>query len=132
VPNREVGLKQYALLLVIYLIINFAMKIIDIHTTITIDYLLNFLKQKLNLLFQQQRQSDISFIIENIGSAIEIKQPELYEGSLFRIEIRGTELLITRRGDYIDDVNALTVESILYELFAELAGENGITFVLEG
>ena len=108
------------------------MKIIDIHTTITIDYLLNFLKQKLNLLFQQQRQSDISFIIENIGSAIEIKQPELYEGSLFRIEIRGTELLITRRGDYIDDVNALTVESILYELFAELAGENGITFVLEG
>ena len=108
------------------------MKIIAIHIAITTDYLLNFLKQKLNPLFQQQRQSDISFTIEKTGNAIEIKQLELYEGFLFRIEIRGTELLITRRGDYIDDVNALTVESILYELFAEIAGENGITFVLEG
>jgi hypothetical protein len=108
------------------------MKIIDIHKFITPEYLLNYLQQKLNPLFQRQRQSEIKFIVENKGNAIEIVQPELYDGFLFRIEIKGTELLITRGADYIDDVNALTVESILYELFAELTGEEGTTFVLEG
>lgn len=108
------------------------MKIIDIHKFITADYLLNYLQQKLNPQFQRQRQSEISFTIENTGKAIEIKLPELYEDFLFHIEIKGTELLITRGADYIDDVNALTVESILYVLFGELSGEEGITFVLEG
>jgi hypothetical protein len=108
------------------------MKIIDIHTTITTDQLYAILQQKLNPQFQRQRQSNISFTIKNTGSAIEITEPELYEGFLFRIEIKETELMITRDDDYVDDVNALTVESILYELFAELAGEEGITFVLEG
>ncbi len=72
------------------------MKIIDIHKFITPEYLLNYLQQKLNPLFQHQRQCDIKFAVENKGNVIEITQPELYNGFLFRIEIRGTKLLITR------------------------------------
>jgi hypothetical protein len=108
------------------------MKIIDIHIKTTIDKLYALLQEKLNSQFQQQRQSDIGFNIENAGTFVEVNQPALYEGYLFRIEIQETKLLITRHADYIDDVNALTIESILNELFEELAGDIGITFVLEG
>lgn len=108
------------------------MKIIDIHRNITIDELYALLHEKLNLQFQQQRESDISFIIENAGTFVEINQPALYEGYLFRIAIQETKLLIMRRADYIDDVNVLTIESVLNGLFEELAGDIGITFVLEG
>jgi excinuclease UvrABC helicase subunit UvrB len=108
------------------------MKIIDIHKFITADYLHSLLQQRLNPQFQHQRQSNISFTFKNTGNGVEILQPELYENFLFRIEIKGTELLIIRGSDYIDDVNELTVESILFLLFGELAGEEGITFVLDG
>ncbi|SHN07090.1 hypothetical protein [Mucilaginibacter sp. OK098] len=108
------------------------MKILDLHKTITTDQLLTLLQQKLNPLFQQQKQSDISFIIENKDGAVEISEPEIYEGFLFRIEIKGTGLLITRSEHYVDDVNSLTLESILNALFEELAKDGKITLVLEG
>jgi len=108
------------------------MKILNIHKTVTADELLRLIRQKLNPLFKEQRQVEILFTAENRDGAVEVSQPDLYEGFLFRIEIKGTQLLITRSADYIDDVNALTVESILNALFAELAGKSGVTFVLEG
>jgi len=108
------------------------MKIINIHSETSADKLLYILQQKLNPLFQLQRQSNVSFIIENKGDYIEISQPELYEIFLFRIEIKGTELLISRSADYIDDVNALSIESILYILFEELADDPNVSLSLEG
>jgi len=108
------------------------MKIINIDKEVTKDHLLNLLQQKLNPLFQKQRQSDVAFSIENAGNFVEISQPDLYEGFLFRIEIKGNELWITRSEHYVDDVNSLTIESILYLLFEELAGNRGVIFVLEG
>ncbi|MDP9078439.1 MAG: hypothetical protein M3O71_13480 [Bacteroidota bacterium] len=108
------------------------MKILNINTRITTDQLLNLLQQKLNPLFQQQKQSDINFTIENKDGAVEISQPEIYEGFLFQIEIKGTELHITRSEHYVDDVNSLTVESILNDLFSELARDGKVTLVLEG
>ena len=72
------------------------MKILDLHKNITTDQLLALLQQKLNPLFHQQKQSNINFIIEANSGAVEISQPEIYEGFLFRIEIMGTELHITR------------------------------------
>jgi hypothetical protein len=83
-------------------------------------------------LFHKQKQSDINFLTENKNGAIEISHPELYDGFLFKIEIEGNELHITRSEHYVDDVNSLTIESILNNLFEELAGEKGVTFVLEG
>lgn len=108
------------------------MKIITLHTQIEADQLCNHLRQKLNPIFKEQRKSDITFNIERSGDVIEIFQPELYEGFLFRIEIKGTELLITRSEHYVDDVNSLTVESILNDLFNDLSDKQGTDLVLEG
>ena len=108
------------------------MKIINIHKITTPGEVLQVIQQKLNPLFAAQRQTEINFSAENKDGIIEISQHEIYEGFLFRIEIKGVELWITRSEHYVDDVNSLTVESILNTLFEELAGDNGITFVLEG
>ena len=108
------------------------MKILELYRSVKADELLTLLQQKLNPLFHQQKQSDIDFIVESNNKAVEISQPEIYEGFLFRIEIKGTELHITRSEHYVDDVNSLTLESILNSLFEELAKDGKVTLVLEG
>jgi hypothetical protein len=109
-----------------------AMKILNIHKTITAEQLLQLMQQKLNPLFQQQTKSDISFVSEIKDGKVEISQPVLYEGFLFSIEINGHELWITRSEHYVDDVNSLTIESILNELFTKLAADGKVTLILEG
>jgi hypothetical protein len=108
------------------------MKIINIHRHINTAELFTLLQEKLNPLFQQQKQSSISFYIENTGNFVEISEPSIYEGFLFRIEINGTELWITRSEHYVDDVNSLTLESVLNALFEELSGDKGVSLTLEG
>ncbi len=109
------------------------MKIITLHQRIKIDELLNHIREQLNPLFKQQRQSNIDFKIEKTGSAIEISQPELYPGDiLYHIEVHGANLNITRSEHYVDDVNSLTVESILNDLFKNISGKPGTDLVLEG
>jgi len=108
------------------------MKILNIHKTITPGQLLQLLEKKLNALFAAQRKTEICFISEHKDGVIEISQPEFYEGFLYRIEIKGDELHITRSEHYVDDVNSLTVESILNEIFADLAEDGKVTLVLEG
>jgi hypothetical protein len=95
--------------------------------------LLALLTKKLNPLFKEQRQQDISFKIEKNGNAVEIAQPELYDGILFHLEIKGKELWITRNEHYVDDVNSLTVESILNSLFEDLSDDpRGVDLLIEG
>jgi hypothetical protein len=108
------------------------MKIVNIHKAISNDDLLALITLKLDRLFKEQRQTELHFKSEINDGAVEISQPDLYDGILFRIEIIGEELHITRSEHYVDDVNSLSVESILNLLFEELAGEKGVTFVLEG
>jgi hypothetical protein len=108
------------------------MKIITLHTRINIDKLFNHLKQNLNSVFKDHRKSDIAFTIKRSGDTIEVSQPEWYEGFLFRIQIKGTELWITRSEHYVDDVNCLTVESILNDLFNDLSDKQGTDLILEG
>jgi len=108
------------------------MKILNIHKTISPDQLLQLIKEKLNPLFREQRQTAIDFTTENKNGIIEISQPDLYEGFLFRIGIKGHELQVSRSEHYVDDVNSLTIESILNTLFEELADDGLVTLVLEG
>jgi hypothetical protein len=108
------------------------MKIINISRTITNEELLAHLAQNLNRLFRLQRATDIDFRIELVGDAIEISLPEMYDGFLFSLAINGHELWITRSEHYVDDVNSLTVESILNELFEDLSGNRGVKITLEG
>jgi hypothetical protein len=111
---------------------NIAMKIVNIHKTITADRLLNVINEKLDPLFAAQRQTPMHFIAELSDGAVEIFQREIYDGFLFRIELQGEELHITRSEHYVDDVNSLTIESILNEIFADLAKDGKVTLVLEG
>jgi hypothetical protein len=108
------------------------MKIITLHSAIHIDELYNLLQQKLNQFFHERRQSNINFIIERKGDTIEISQPEIYEGFLFSIVVNGTQLQITRSEHYVNDVNSLTIESILNHLFKDLSGSKGTDLVQEG
>ena len=108
------------------------MKIINIHKTVSTDELLALITLKLDALFKEQRQTEIHFSGEINDSAVEVYQRDFYEGFLFRIEIKGEELYITRSEHYVDDVNSLTVESILNKIFADLAEGGKVTIVLEG
>ena len=109
------------------------MKVITLHNRIGIDELFSHLQQKLNPLFKQQRQTDIDLQIYQADDAVEIAIPQLYEGALFQIAINGTELWITRSEHYVDDVNSLTIESILNSLFEDLTDDiRGTDLVQEG
>jgi hypothetical protein len=109
------------------------MRIITLHKPISDDDLLAHLRQNLNPMFKQQRQVDIDFVVAKVNYAIEILQPQLYEGALFIIEVKGNELHITRNEHYIDDVNLLTINSILNSLFEDLTDDiRGVDLVQEG
>ncbi|MET3502939.1 hypothetical protein ABIC45_004576 [Mucilaginibacter rubeus] len=108
------------------------MKIITLHTNTDINQLYQLLHEKLNPMFHRQRQSDLNFTVERKDGTIEISLPAVYEGALFSIAINGNELWITRNEHYVDDVNSLTVESILNDLFSNIAGNLGTDLVQEG
>jgi hypothetical protein len=108
------------------------MKIITLHKPINADELFGHINQRLNPIFQKQRQSEISFSISNTPAGIDISQPDLYEGVLFNIVVQNDQLLITRNEHYVDDVNSITVESILNSLFDDLSNGLGTDLVLEG
>ena len=108
------------------------MKIITLHKPISTDELFKHLKERLNPIFQNQRQNDIAFEIANAPEGIEISKQELYEGILFTITVQGDELWITRNENYVDDVNSITLESILNSLFDDLSDGLGTDLVLEG
>jgi hypothetical protein len=109
------------------------MRIITLHQPISDDDLLAHLRKNLNAMFKQQRQEDIEFVVAEVNYAIEVIQPQLYQGALFIIEVKGNHLHITRNEHYIDDVNVLTLNSILNSLFEDLTDDiRGVELVQEG
>lgn len=109
------------------------MKVVTLHTKINTDELFELIHTQLNPLFKQQRKTNLNFNIERQGNTISITQADLYPGDiLYHIEVEGDELHITRCEHYVDDVNSLTVESILNDLFNNLSGTSGTDLVLEG
>jgi len=109
------------------------MKVITLHKRIKTDELFDLIQRQLNSLFHEQRKTDLNFTTTCSGNIIEITQPELYPGDiLYHIEVQQDELHITRNEHYVDDVNSLTVESILNDLFKILAGKPGTDLILEG
>lgn len=108
------------------------MKIITLHNRINPDVLRRSIEENLDPIFNQRRNSDIHFKVTGEGDVIEILQPALYDGVLFRIEVKGSELWITRSEHYVDDVNSLTVESVLNDIFNDVAGKFGTDLLQEG
>jgi hypothetical protein len=109
------------------------MKIITLHKDINIDHVYNHLKQNVNTAFRKHKPSIIDFTVtKNTDNSIDVTQPEMYEGILYHIEPDGQNLNITRSEHYTDDVNSLTLESAMNELFDDLSGNNGTDLVQEG
>lgn len=106
------------------------MKIIHTEEPVKPAELKAFLQQKLNPAFERHRRMAMNFEIVQNDDTIEILKPDLYEGFLFRIEIiNGTELHVTKSEHYTDDVNELTLEEILNELFFEYPGRDNIDYI---
>jgi len=108
------------------------MKIINVNRALTPQQILDHLTRNLNPLFYGHRQTDMNFVMEQKGEGVEISQPEVYEGFLFRIEPHGADLWITRSEHYVDDVNSLALESVLNQLFEDMSGNRGVEIALEG
>lgn len=92
------------------------MKTITTTENWNIDQLYQVLNLKLNVLFKEARQMDIDFNIIKDGDTIEINQPEYYDGYLFKLTAKGNELYVDKSEHYVDDVNQLTLQSILETL----------------
>ncbi|MFD2874694.1 hypothetical protein ACFS5N_19570 [Mucilaginibacter ximonensis] len=109
------------------------MRIITLHTRISVDDLFNRVNEKLNPYFFEHRKEHIIFETVKSGNAIEIYQHEFYEGALFHIEVDGQQLKIIHNEHYVDDVNSLTIFSILGSLFEDLTDDpRGVEMVQEG
>lgn len=109
------------------------MRIVTLHTRINVDDLFHRIQEKLNSDFFEHRKKHILFETVKTGNAVEIYQNELYEGALFHIEVDGMYLKITHNENYVDDVNSLTIFSILGCLFEDLTDDiRGVEMVQEG
>ena len=109
------------------------MKVITLHKRINTEELFDLIQRQLNSLFHEQRKTDLNFTVTRSDNIIDITQPDLYPGDiLYHIEVEQAELHITRSEHYVDDVNSLTVESKLNDLFKIIAGKSGTDLFLEG
>jgi hypothetical protein len=108
------------------------MKIIHTKGPVNAGELRTFLENNLPPLFKKQRQTDIDFVFTETPNGIQITQPDLYEDFLFKIElVTNEELHVTKSEHYTDDVNVLTLEDILNNLFMEYPGRDNIQNIEE-
>ena len=108
------------------------MKIITLHTRINPNRLREHIRHHLAPMFRDHRRTDAHFDIKGTGNIVEIFQPDLDKDFQYRIEVKGPDLHITRSEHYVDDVDSLTVESILNDLFKDLSGTLGTDLLQEG
>ena len=108
------------------------MKIIHTNGSVKAEQLKAYLEDKLPPLFKKQRQADIDFVYTLTNNGVQITQPDMYEDFLFNIDIvNGTELHVTKSEHYTDDVNVLTIEDILNNLYMEFPGRDNIDYIGE-
>ncbi|MES2269233.1 MAG: hypothetical protein V4520_20885 [Bacteroidota bacterium] len=105
------------------------MKIITANRPWDTDQLTQTLQQKVNPLFMEARQMDMQFNIVKDGDTIEISQPDYYEGYLFSIKVQGNKLYIAKSEHYVDDVNQITLQSILETLQMDSLGGADIVYI---
>ncbi|MBE9586895.1 hypothetical protein IM792_20770 [Mucilaginibacter sp. JRF] len=99
------------------------MKIINTTKPILVDELYEYLKDNLNRQFREHKKENIDFDLLLNGQTITIQKPDLYDGFLFRLTTTGsTTLEVAKSEHYVDDVNVLTLESVLDDLFVKHLG----------
>lgn len=105
------------------------MKIITANRRWNTDELFKTLLENINPLFSKIKQEDIHFNVTREGDTIEINQPDLYEGYLFKLTVEGNKLYIAKSEHYVDDVNWLTLENILETLQMESRDGADIVYI---
>jgi hypothetical protein len=108
------------------------MKIINTDTPVNANEYADYLRKKLLPLFKERRQVELTFDIKNTNDSIEISNTEFYDGFLFRFEFKGNEIDVIKSEHYTDDVNMLTLEDILNNLYMEFPGRDNISLIEEG
>ncbi len=104
------------------------MKIVHTSEPVKTNELRDFLEKSLPPLFKEQRQADIDFVFTPTGNGIQITQPDMYDDFLFQIDVANeTELHVTKSEHYVNDVNLLTLENIINNLFSDYPGRVDIT-----
>ncbi|MCC8409364.1 hypothetical protein LJ707_10510 [Mucilaginibacter sp. UR6-1] len=99
------------------------MKIINTTKPLLVDNLYDYLKANLNRQFAEHRNEEINFDLLLNGQSIDIQKPDLYDGFLFRLTATGSNTLeVAKSEHYVDDVNVLTLESVLDDLFVKHLG----------
>ncbi|MBK0380371.1 hypothetical protein [Mucilaginibacter segetis] len=107
------------------------MKIINTDHPVSPREYANYLRRKLNPLYKLRRHNDIDFDITDTADSIEILKPDMYDGFLFRLEFKEDEIDVIKTEHYTDDVNVLTLEDILNNLYMEYPGEDNISSIAE-
>lgn len=105
------------------------MKIITANARWNMEKLEQVLQEKLNRLFAEARQKAIQFLIIREGDTITISQPEMYEQYLFKLTGIGNELHIAKSEHYVDDVNLLTLQSLLETLESDVLDGAEIIYI---
>ncbi|GAB3928375.1 hypothetical protein [Mucilaginibacter myungsuensis] len=95
------------------------MKIITASTNWNTDRLYQTLQDKLDPLFKGARQIDAEVKVNKVADSIEVGIPEFYDGYLFKLTAEGRELHVAKSEHYVDDINQLTLQSILETLQME-------------
>ena len=98
------------------------MKTISLNNSITAQEVYRILRDNLNPMFSQRKHEDIGFDILQNGNSVDILKPGLYEGYLFRLIVKPQALEVHESEHYVDDVNALTINAILDEIFVKYLG----------
>jgi hypothetical protein len=126
IPLKPVNINEHHVLLTI-------MKIVRTKSPVSPTQIKQYLESELPPLFKEQRHADIDFTFMESANELQIRQPELYEDFLFKIEFVGdTELHITKSEHYTDDVNVLTLEDIINNLLLKFPGRDNIDLIAEG
>ncbi len=103
------------------------MKIITANRPWDIHKLTETLKNELNPLFKEHRHTDIDFNITQQGNIIIIDQPVYYDDYLFKITVEGNKLYVAKSEHYVDDINFITLQSIIDTL--QMDNKDGVDII---
>ena len=92
----------------------------------SVQALRQYLAERLNTLFKNKIQKDVTMQITEHGNIIEIGQPEFYESFLYKIIVTGNDVQLIKSEHYVDDVYNLALEDIVLSLIESYIGQENI------
>lgn len=92
------------------------------------DALATQLPAKFNDKIKAQGGTNLN-VVEN-GNSIEIWLPAPYEDYLYKIDVDGNDVSVSKSEHYTDDVNSLAMEDVLMDIVVATIGEKNIGYIV--